>query len=122
MEGRAQLERRIDLPRAIVWDALVDPVLVEGWLHPTVRLIDGVAELIEPAPEVAAVLDTVVDPFGALRFELGDAVGGTRGTSTMLRLRVESLAGWSDRLDDLENLLRGHPVDWGGHSAGEQRA
>ena len=24
--------RRLDLPRGIVWDALVDPVLVSGWL------------------------------------------------------------------------------------------
>jgi hypothetical protein len=120
---RAQHERRIDLPRAIVWDGLVDPVLVEGWLHPTARLLDGeVGELIDPAPGATAVLATVLEPFGALRFELDELEGGTRGTSTAFRLVAETPAGWADRIDDLENLLRGHPVDWGTGSAAEQRA
>jgi hypothetical protein len=119
----AQLERRIDLPRAIVWDALVDPLLVEGWLHPAARLLDGdVGELIEPADDVTAVLETTLEPFGELRFELDELEGGTRGTSTGLRLTAEATAGWQDRLDELENLLRGHPVDWGDGPAAERRA
>lgn len=128
MEGGAVLERRIDLPRAIVWDALIDPVLVEGWLHPTARLVDpanrggDVGERVEPVPGETAVLATVLEPFGELRFELDELDGGTRGTSTVFRVRSESLAGWSDRVDDLENLLRGHPVDWQSNAAEERPA
>jgi hypothetical protein len=108
------VERRIDLPRVIVWDALVEPVLVEGWLHPTARLLDGdVGERVDPAPGTTAVLATVLEPFGELRFELDELEGGTRGTSTALRLGAAQPARWADRIDDLENLLRGHPVNWG---------
>lgn len=122
MEGSGDLERLIDLPRSIVWDALLDPVLVEGWLHPSARLIAGdVRERVEPAPGVTAVLETVLDPFGSLRFELDERDGGTRGTSTLLRLQATG-PGWSARIDDLENLLRGHPVNWNDRSAEERRA
>ena len=113
-------ERRIDLPRAIVWDALIDPVLVEGWLHPTVRLLDGVVERVDPVPGETAVLATSLttgaQPFGELRFELDELPGGTRGTFTLLRLGgagAANVSAWLERLDHLENLLRGHPVDWG---------
>lgn len=123
MERVAGVERLIDLPRAIVWDALLDPVLVEGWLHPTARLLEGdVQERIDPAPDETAVLETVLEAFGALRFELDEREGGTRGTSTAFRLSAERPTGWADRIDDLENLLRGHPRDWGDGSAAERRA
>ena len=59
---------------------------------------------------------------GVLSFRLDDVPGGSRGTSTRLRLSVklgaEPLfaarvrADWETRLDQLEDLLRGHPVDW----------
>lgn len=103
---------------------MLDPVLVEGWLHPTVRLLDGeVGERIEPVPGETAVLATVLEPFGELRFELDEVEGGTRGTSTALRLYAPAPKGWHDRVDDLENLLRGHPVDWGNAGgAAERRA
>ena len=86
-------ERRIDLPRAIVWDALLDPVLVEGWLHPTARLLDGdVGERIEPAPGETAVLATALEPFGALRFELDE-----RGGRNARHVDVRSGSAPSDR-------------------------
>jgi hypothetical protein len=123
VDGVAEVERRIDLPRSIVWDALLDPVLVEGWLHPTARLVDGdPGERIEPAPGATAVLATVLAPFGSLRFELDELEGGTRGTSTALRLFAAQPEGWPDRIDDLENLLRGHPVEWGDDSGGDSAA
>jgi len=122
VERAGDLERLIDLPRAIVWDALLDPVLVEGWLHPTARLVDGqVRQRVEPAPDTPAVLETELEPFGRLRFELDERDGGTRGTSTLLRLQAAG-GGWDDRIDGLENLLRGHPVDWGDESADERHA
>ena len=55
-----RIERVIDLPRIIVGDALVDPVLVEGWLDPVLRLTD----------------------FTDVRLSTEEVPGGTRGTST----------------------------------------
>jgi uncharacterized protein YndB with AHSA1/START domain len=99
MESAVHIERVIDLPRAIVDDALIDPVLVEGWLHPTLRLTD----------------------FPDVRLTSEELPGGTRGTSTRVTVEVRlpdpRFAGairetWQMRLDQLENLLRGHPVVW----------
>ena len=99
MDGAVRIERVIDLPRAIVGDALVDPVLVEGWLHPVLRLAD----------------------FPEVRLSAEEVPGGTRGTSTRVtvevavpdpRFRTALVATWQTRLDQLENLLRGHPVVW----------
>src|SRR4051812_18628242 len=76
-EGVA-LERVIDLPPVIVWDALVDPVLVEGWLHPTARLLDGaVLERVE-----GELLRVQSDDWGAVDIALDELAGGTRGRST----------------------------------------
>lgn len=127
VDGASRLERVIDLPRAIVWDALVDPILVEGWLHPRAELVRE-AELLERRdpdprrPEVAAVLDSHGARLGRVRIELTEAPGGTRGGVTHLvlevpehidpRFRAPLVAGWQTRLDQLEGLLRGHPVDW----------
>ncbi len=94
-----RIERVIDLPRAIVWDALVEPVLVEGWLHPVLRLKD----------------------FTDVRLTADEVPGGTRGTSTRVtvevavpdpRFRAALSETWRTRLDQLENLLRGHPTVW----------
>ena len=94
-----RIERVIDLPRAIVSDALVDPVLVEGWLHPVLLLED----------------------FTDVRVSAEEVPGGTRGTSTRVTVEVAvpdpRFAGalhetWQTRLDQLENLLRGHPTVW----------
>ncbi|MES1212297.1 MAG: hypothetical protein ABUT11_01990 [Leifsonia sp.] len=99
MESVLRLDRVIDLPRVIVADALIDPVLVEGWLHPTLRLAD----------------------FTDVRISTEELPGGTRATSTRVSVEVRlpeaRFAGairetWQTRLDQLENLLRGHPVDW----------
>ena len=130
MDDELLLERSLDLPREVVWEALVDPVLAEGWLHPVARLAgDADAEEFEPIefsePESAdavAVLHVRSGELGELRFELAEVPGGTRGTSTRLKLAVRGqgdarflapvIAGWRTRLDQLEDLLRGHPVDW----------
>ena len=94
-----RIERVIDLPRVIVGYALVDPVLVEGWLHPVLRLTD----------------------FTEVRLSAEEVPGGTRGTSTRVTVEVavpDPRFGaairetWQTRLDQLENLLRGHPTVW----------
>ena len=99
MDGTLRIERVIDLPRVIVGDALVDPVLVEGWLHPVLRLQD----------------------FPDVRVSAEEVPGGTRGASTRVtveaalpdpRFRAAILETWQTRLDQLENLLRGHPTVW----------
>ena len=119
-----RIERDIDLPRAIVWEALVDPDLVGGWLHPSERLVTGTSpvEFREPDdPAVPAVLEVLSPSFGDVRIVLTRNDGGTRGEWTRLELTVsdewgrrsEREALWELRLDQLADLLRGHPVDWG---------
>lgn len=108
MEAALRIERVIDLPRAIVADALVDPVLVEGWLDPVRRLED----------------------FSEAQVSIDEVPGGTRGSSTRVAVEVRLpdprfetalLATWQTRLDQLENLLRGHPTVWGAEQAAPAR-
>jgi len=103
-----RIERVIDLPRAIVADALVDPVLVEGWLDPVRSLAD----------------------FAEVRLSTEEVPGGTRGSSTRVTLEVAVpdprfrgalLQTWQTRLDQLENLLRGHPTPWPAEQAASAR-
>lgn len=132
-----ELRRSYDLPVAIVWDALVDEDLVEGWLAAaridpregglywlgwqggaTLAPTNGTIIAIEP-PRLLAI-DT--DNIGSLEFRLESVPNGTRGTSTdlILRIRVDTeprlmastRAYWQSNFDQLEALLRGHPVDW----------
>ncbi|MEP6842237.1 MAG: hypothetical protein ABJA11_01865 [Pseudolysinimonas sp.] len=126
MELTVRIERVIDLPRVIVWDALVDPVLVEGWLHPALRLVDGepaveLRERVDPAPGVDGILRVRSDELGELRFALVERDGGTRDSSSLITLDAQLAdprfggalrQSWEGRLDQLENLLRGHPTVW----------
>jgi hypothetical protein len=55
-------------------------------------------------------------------FELAEFAGGLRGTGTRLRVTIiggasaasidAMRADWLTALDQLDRLLRGHPVDW----------
>ena len=121
-----RIERVIDLPRVIVWDALVDPVLVEGWLHPELLLVGGepaveLRERVDPSAGADAVLRVRGDELGELRLTLAERAGGTRGSSTVVTVDVQLpdprfdgalRQSWQTRLDQLENLLRGHPTVW----------
>lgn len=132
-----RFERVYDLPREIVWDALVDSDLVSGWLaeahvdpriggcfdldwrqfHPAVQTHGEIIDLVEPA---LLVIDT--SNFGRTTVELADVAGGSRDRSTHLTVVVEALADqhfagsfratWVLSLEQLEQLLLGHPVDW----------
>jgi uncharacterized protein YndB with AHSA1/START domain len=135
VESVVRIERVVDLPRVIVWDALIDPVLVEGWLHPSLRLVGGepaveLRQRVDPAPETDAVLHVRAEQLGEVRLALVERAGGTRGSSTVVT--VEVLApdprfaaalrnSWQTRLDQLENLLRGHPVVWQSEQAAPAR-
>lgn len=122
-----RIERVIDLPRDIVWAALVDPVLVGGWLHPTERLVSGTvaSSFVEPDSAADAVLEVASPRFGFVRVSLGSLPGGTRGEATELRLVVRDEWGrhrervmlWELRIDQLEDVLRGHPVNWASWSS-----
>ncbi|HEX4442212.1 MAG TPA: SRPBCC domain-containing protein [Galbitalea sp.] len=132
-----EFSRDYDLPPAIVWDALVDEVLVEGWLAAAridlrvggvywlnwqtgggLAPTNGVIEAIVVARRLA--IDT--DNIGHLEFVLEPLPDGTRGEGTLLalnitvdtepRLLASTYAYWLSNFDQLEDLLRGHPVDW----------
>ncbi len=129
--------RSYDLPRSIVWDAIVDDDLVAGWLaeatiDPRVggeyvlewmtweRPLTTVGVIRALQPRTFLAVDT--DNIGSFEFTLVPVPGGTRGESTDLRLaaviddrpelRSTIRAYWQTNLDQLESLLRGHPVDW----------
>lgn len=130
------LERDYDLPREIVWDALVDADLVGGWLA-TARVEawpggrydlawntpgGGVTLGVVEIAEAPTLLQVATSNIGQLRFELDGLPGGTRGSFTRLtftiaaetdpRFSATTRAYWLSNFDQLEDLLRGHPVDW----------
>jgi uncharacterized protein YndB with AHSA1/START domain len=129
--------RDYDLPAVIVWDALVDEVLVGGWLAPArvdatlggeyflewqnptgLGASNGLITDLDPLKRLAVQTDNA----GTLDFSLESIKGGSRGTFTALTVRVvvgtdrrllaSTRADWLSNLDQLEELLRGHPVDW----------
>ncbi|MEO7124179.1 MAG: SRPBCC domain-containing protein [Lacisediminihabitans sp.] len=130
-------ERQIELSPMIVWDALVDDALVSGWLAEA-RISPfngGRYDLIwlysaDQPPTIGTIAEyreyalLVVDTNnrGRLEFALEPCEGGSRGLSTRLKLTVTReldaafvasvRANWMISLDQLEDLLRGHPVDW----------
>ncbi len=89
MDESVAITRVIDLPPSVVEEAFTDPVLAEGWFHPT---------LLPSASEA--------------QFAIDEVAGGTRGASTRVTVTAATAAEADHRLDLLENLLRGHPVDW----------
>lgn len=132
-----EFEREFEFPPAIVFDALVDPELVAGWLgdafieprrggrYDLVWLTSSsfpptfgtITHILEPHS-----LAVATDNRGDVGFRLEEVPGGSRGTSTVLHVTVEVVvdaafvarvrADWFSNLDQLGELLRGHPVDW----------
>jgi uncharacterized protein YndB with AHSA1/START domain len=137
-----EFSREYALPAAIVWDAFVDEVLVEGWLAAaridprlgglywldwqtggSLPPTNGTITRFEPpAGDGEGRLDIATDNIGTLEFSLVPTPGGARGSSTLVRLRIRvdteprllasTYAYWQSNLEQLEDLLRGHPVDW----------
>lgn len=131
------LRRRYEFAPSIVWDALVDAELVAGWLGDAVIEPEngGVYSVrgIAPGPTIGVegrIVDFdrrvhlgVAGSSGAiLDFTLDEVAGGNRGSSTRLGVRIASTveavfaarvrADWLISLDQLGDLLHGHPVDW----------
>ena len=108
-------ERDYEFAPVIVWDALVDPELISGWLPESML---GPITVLNDLRRMTLQTSTV----GPLLFELTPLEGGNRGTSTRLSVRfdmeVEPVfatrvkADWLTNLDQLDDLLHGHPVDW----------
>ena len=142
-----RFERVYDLPPEIVWDALVDSDLVSGWLaeaeiepreggrydlywrhfEPQVTALGRIDEFDEPLRIVV-----VTGNVGTTTFTLEALAEGQRGRSTLLRVEVEALADpqfsapisatWQLSLEQLAELLHGHPVDWSTWRAQHGRA
>lgn len=130
-------ERDFEFALVIVWDALLDADLVSGWLAEAVvepevggaynlRWVHRVGQP-ETLGRITALhplelLHVDTTTMGLLRFELAETAGGARGTGTRLVLAVDVevepvfaarvKADWLTTLDQLGDLLRGHPVDW----------
>jgi uncharacterized protein YndB with AHSA1/START domain len=118
----------------VVWDALVDSDLVSGWLAEAaitpevggeynLRWLhrmgqpDTFGRITDMQPLERLAVDTSDSVL--VTFELLELPVGLRGTSTRLRVTVDGpeadarvKADWLTNLDQLEDLLRGHPVDW----------
>jgi uncharacterized protein YndB with AHSA1/START domain len=137
-----EFSRDYDLPAAIVWDALVDEVLVEGWLAAarieprlgglywlnwqsggSLAATNGtITGFDPPLSGQGGWLSVATDNIGTLEFSLSSTPGGTRGSGTLLGLRIRvdteprllssTRAYWQSNFDQLGDLLRGHPVDW----------
>ena len=131
-------ERELDLPPVVVFDAFIDPDLVVGWLaRASIEPVPGGRYDLEwlgtvaPSATAGIIVDLdapttlaiQTDDRGLIEFRLEAVDGGLRGSGTVLRLRVRlemelAFSGpqrrdWETRLDRLEQLLHGHPVDWG---------
>ena len=129
--------RDYDLPVEIVWDALVDADLMIGWLaEATIEpRVGGVFDLTWIGPTYLAPTRgeiTALEPYellsvtttniGDVTFALEVLEGGTRGGATRMTVHIVTdverrftraiCAHWLTNLDQLEDLLRGHPVDW----------
>ena len=132
-----EFEQRYDLPPAIVWDAMVDSDLVSGWLAEAEidPRIGGRYDLRWHSPiatgvtlgEIADLLElellvVELEHVGTVTFALEAMAGGARGESTLLRVSISGAteprladgvsAAWITSLEQLEELLRGRPVDW----------
>lgn len=131
------IDHDVDAPPAVAWDALVDQELVSGWLGEAriaaveggeyrLRWVGSVgapgidARVVAIDPPLSLTLST--DRSFDLSFRLTERAGGLRGTWTALTLTVTPHAAavalpeaheWRAALAQLDELLRGHPVDWG---------
>ena len=137
MAGAAlELERDYEFAPAIVWDALVDSDLLSGWLaEASVKPeVGGEYNLrfvhLPGQPRAMGEITHLVHrsrlrvqtTAGVWDFTLTERPGGNRGTSTRLHVALTLpadapptaalAADWLTNLDQLYELLHGHPVDW----------
>jgi uncharacterized protein YndB with AHSA1/START domain len=122
--------REFDLPRVIVWDALVDPELVSGWLAQAdiEPVAGGIYNLVwTHRPMYADTFGRIVllqhperlhidsTNLGRIEFTLESVDGGFRGTGTRLRATIDLAAAdlpaadvRADAVDDAARVT----ADW----------
>jgi uncharacterized protein YndB with AHSA1/START domain len=130
-------ERELAFPPSLVFDALLEPDLLYGWLAEAdvEPQLGGCYDLVWltsssypptqgtiEALEEGELLEVSTDNRGELSFRLAETPGGPLSARTRLvttvRASVDTAflprvkADWLSNLDQLEALLRGHPVDW----------
>ena len=130
-------ERDLEFPPSVVFDALIEPDLLAGWLADAdvEPQLDGCYDLVWltsssypstqgtiTALDEPELLEIETDNRGDISFRLEAYQGGPFGTATRLvttvQVAVDSVflprvkADWLSNLDQLDELLRGHPVDW----------
>jgi uncharacterized protein YndB with AHSA1/START domain len=130
-------QREYEFAPVIVWDALIDHDLVSGWLgeakidlviggrydvrwvaRPGGLALEGVIRQLDEA----ATLEVDSAERGSFLIELEAFEGGSRGVGTLVKVTVrtpteavfvaQTRADWLTGLEQLEELLHGHPVDW----------
>ncbi len=138
--------RDVEFSPAVVWDAFVDADLVGGWLGEAridARMggfyrLDWLGSTSFPAVDAVIVafheretLELSTDRHGHISVRLEPFPGGPRGLSTRVTVtvrvaverafapRIEST--WSAALEQLDQLLRGHPTDWTPAASGPPR-
>lgn len=143
MDSRSRsVSRVLPFGAAVVWDALTDPVLVQGWLAPVVEPVEPVegAELAldgVPLPGASCGRIRPLEPGRLVELDLG-----ATGTVTLLVTPGEPLesgrstatcvatahpghdlvargivAALDARMDALQELLAGRPMEWGAGAA-----
>lgn len=130
-------ERDLEFPPSVVFDALIEPDLLAGWLADAdvEPQLEGCYDLVwltsSSYPPTQGTITTLDEPVlleiqtdnrGDISFRLESYPGGPFGTATRLvttvHVAVDSAfvprvkADWLSNLDQLDALLRGHPVDW----------
>ena len=144
MESRIRsVSRLLPFGVTVVWDALTDPVLLQGWLAPEVRPLVGQTLAIAldavPLPGASAAIMRSIEPGRAAELDLGAAgtvrfdvveaepFASGRGASTCTATASPAhdladrglVAALDARLEALHELLRGRPVDWVAASTGD---
>ncbi len=130
-------ERSLEFPPSVVFDALIEPDLLVGWLAEAdvEPQLGGCYDLVwltsSSYPPTRGTITTLEEPElleietdnrGDLSFRLASRPGGPFGTTTALVTTVRATvdaafvprvkADWLSSLDQLDALLRGQPVDW----------
>ncbi len=127
-----EFSREFGVSPVVVWDALIDPELVIGWLGEA-RIeakVGGRYDLVwlhsQSFPPTTGTISLLEEPraltvesdnrgtlrYGLVATELGALLHV--GISVVIeRAFIPRIrADWQSNLDQLEEMLRGHPVDW----------
>lgn len=140
--GINSVSRSLPFGAVVVWDALTDPVLLQGWLAPAATPVvdDALVIALDGVPMPAASSGSIrsIEPGRVAELDLG-AAGSVRfvveptealesGRSTCRCTAIAApahdlaargaVAALEARLDALHELLRGRPAEWESSTGG----